>query len=173
MSYGIPMIQIGDIIMHTKNGNSNSYNKDDGTNYLNWDRATRKDTFENRTMEYVRNLIKFRNEHPIFRSREFTKSLTYHYDNGAVAPFENRGYWDNNCDLFFGVLINSKPNRIYIASSKNDDPLNIVLPDNMDNKGWYKCLDTTDFSNIDFEIKDYIEKKYIINPQGLAVFMEV
>ncbi len=173
MSYGIPMIQIGDIIMHTKNGNSNSYNKDDGTNYLNWEKATRKDTFENRIMEYIRNLIKFRNEHPIFRNKEFVKSLTYHYDNGAIAPFDNRGYWDNNCDLFFGVLINSIPNRIYIASSKNDEPLNIMLPDNFVGKSWHKCLDTTDFSNIDLEIKDYIEKKYILNPQGLAVFMEV
>ena len=61
--------------MHTKNGNNNSYNKDDGTNYLNWDKAVKKDTFENRIMEYIRNLIKFRNENSIFRSNEFIKSL--------------------------------------------------------------------------------------------------
>ena len=103
-SYGTPMIQIGDIIMHTKNGNNNSYNKDDGTNYLNWDKAVKKDTFENRIMEYIRNLIKFRNENSIFRSNEFIKSLTYHYDNGQIADYYNSGYWNNPLDLFFGVF---------------------------------------------------------------------
>ncbi|MBQ8847489.1 MAG: hypothetical protein IJ003_00925 [Candidatus Gastranaerophilales bacterium] len=171
-SYGTPMIQIGDIIMHTKNGNNNSYNKDDGTNYLNWDKAVKKDTFENRTMEYIRNLIKFRNENSIFRSNEFIKSLTYHYDNGQIADYYNSGYWNNPLDLFFGVLINSSQNRIYIASSKGDNNMTITLPENLIGKTWFKCIDTSDFSNISFDTKEQIEERYVLNPQALAIFME-
>lgn len=170
--YGVPMIQIGDIIMHSKNGNNNSYNKDDGTNYLNWDKAVKKDTFENRIMEYTRNLIKFRNENTIFRSNEFIKSLTYHYDNGEIADKNNSGYWNNPFDNFFGVMVNSSQKRIYIASSKSEDNMNIILPSNMVGKSWYKCLDTSDFSNIDLGTKEYIERNYILNPQALAIFME-
>ena len=143
-----------------------------GTNYLNWDKATKKDTFENRTMEYIRNLIKFRNEHYIFRSKDFISSLSYHYDNGQLTDINNSGYWNNPLDLFFGVLINSAQNRIYIASSKNDENLTITLPQNIIGKSWYKCMDTSDFSNINFETKEYIESKYILNAQALAVFME-
>ena len=130
VSWGIPMIQIGDIIMHSKNGNNNSFNKDDATNYLNWEKALRKDAFENRIMEYIRNLIKFRNENQIFRSEKFVESLTYHYDNGEIASNNNDGYWKNCNDKFFGVLINTPENRIYIASNKSNDKLNFILPKN-------------------------------------------
>ena len=172
MSYGIPMIQIGDIIMQTKSGNNNSYNKDDNTNYLNWERATRKESFENRIMEYVRNLIKFRNENPIFSSDEFVKSLTYCYDNGQEAKAENLGFWENATEKFFGVAINSN-NRIYVALNQSDEKLNMQLPKNKENSSWHVCLDTSNFYNISLHCKDYIEKDYILNPQALAVFMEL
>lgn len=173
LSYGIPMIQVGDIIMHTKNGNNNSYNKDDGTNYLNWEKALRKDSFENRIMEYVRNLIKFRNENSIFRNEEFSKAVTYHYDNGLIASADNQGYWQNPVEKFFGVLISSPQKRIYIATSKSYDKLNIILPKNKEKSSWHVCLDTTNFANIAMSAKEYIERNYILNPQGLAVFTEV
>lgn len=173
LSYGIPMIQIGDIIMHTKNGNNNSYNKDDGINYLNWEKAIKKDSFENRVMEYTRSLIKFRNENSIFRSNDFKNSLTFHYDNGQIAEFSNEGYWNNSFELFFGCLINSSQRRIYIASSKSDTNLNFLLPDNIKGKNWHICMNTSIFNNLDLEAKEYIEKSYILNPQAMAVFMEI
>ena len=172
-SYGIPMIQVGDIIMHSKNGNNNSYNKDDATNYLNWERALVKDSFENRIMEYTRSLIKFRNENPIFASKEFVNCLTYHYDNGQIADENNDGYWLNPIDEFFGVLINQENKRIYIATSKSDEKLNIILPKNKEKHSWHICLDSSIFSNINTSVKDYIERNYILNPQSLAIFAEV
>ncbi len=171
LSRGIPMIQIGDILSHTKKGNNNSYNKDDETNYLDWKKPLTEGSFENRLMIYLKNLIKFRKENPIFSSEDFVKSLSYKYDNGKTAEFNNTGYWYNPSDAFFGVLINAS-NRIYIASSKSDEKIDIILPANRENKGWHKCLDTSDITNLDFEAKDYIEKNYILNPQALVVFME-
>lgn len=178
MSYGIPMIQIGDIIMHTKNGNNNSYNKDDATNYLNWDKAIRAGSFENRIMEYTRNLIKFRNENKVFRCNDFVNLLTYHYDNGQIADYNNTGYWNNIFELFFGCLINANKfdkneNRIYIASNKGDSNLRMLLPDNLNEKVWKVCIDSSIFDIIDLKPKDYIEKEYILNPHALAIFTEV
>lgn len=172
ISYGTPMIQIGDMIMHSKGGNNNSYNRDDNINYLNWDKATKKETFENRIMEYVRNLIKFRNENPIFTDCNFIKSLEYCYDNGEKALDDNTGYWDNCLEKFFGMIINSSK-RIYVALNKSDDRTNIMLPKNKENNSWHICLDTSNFYNISLHAKDYIEKDYILNPQALAIFMEV
>lgn len=172
LSNGVPMIQIGDIIMHTKNGNNNSFNRDDATNYLNWEKVAKKDTFENRIMEYIRNLIKFRNQNPIFSSKDFRNSITYHYDNGEVAQLNNVGYWNNVNDKFFAALINAPENRIYIAINKSNDRLDIALPKNNEKTSWHVCLDTTDFGCIELSLKDYIEKNYILNPQALAVFVE-
>ena len=73
--------------------------------------------------------------------------LSYHYDNGEIAADDNRGYWDNNKDNFFGVLINASP-RIYIAMSKSADKMKILLPRTNYNLGWHKCLDTSDIQNI-------------------------
>ena len=172
ISYGTPMIQIGDIIMHSKNANNNSYNKDDNTNYLNWQKAVTKNTFENRIMEYIRNLIQFRRENKIFTDRNYPQSLSFYYDNATIAQKDNKGYWDNPLDDFFGMLINQKEKRIYIASSKNNSPLTFNLPQNEENKAWYKCIDTSIFSDISFEADTYIEKDYILNPHALAIFME-
>lgn len=172
LSYGIPMIQVGDIIMHTKMGNNNSYNRDDGTNYLNWNKVQKSDYFENRIMEYTRNLIKFRNENSIFRSPEFVKSITYHYDNGLLADVNNSGYWNNPCDVFFGFLINSSQHRIYVASSKSNTNINVTLPQNLADKEWYACADTSIFTNNDLLAKDRIDKNYILNPHALAIFIE-
>lgn len=172
MSYGIPMIQIGDIIMHSKSGNNNSYNKDDNTNYLNWQKALKENTFENKIMEFIRNLIKFRKENPVFSSKNFVKLLTYHYDNGDVASNSNYGYWNNYFDLFFGVMINSEKNRIYIASNKSEGSLLMTLPSNLENKSWFNCLDTSIEDSIDIKPKNYVESKYILNPEAFTIFME-
>ena len=173
LSYGIPMIQIGDLLMHSKNGNNNSYNKDDETNYLNWQKITEENGFENRILEYARNLIKFRNEHSIFKSPNFKDFLTYHYDNGQIADDFNDGYWNNSHDLFFGYLINSPQARIYIATSKSEYNLRIFLPDNLKEKSWHVCSDSSIFKYLDLNIKDYIEKEYILNPHAMTIFMEM
>ena len=172
LSYGITMIQIGDVIMHSKDGNNNSYNKDDAINHLNWTKAAKTNSFENRIMEYIRNLIKFREENSIFQSENFLQSLTYRYDNGEIAQDNNDGYWYNCSDLFFGVLINSKEDRIYIAASKSENNMNIILPKNLENKVWYSCMDTSIFNHIDLKPKSYIEKNYILNPNALTIFAE-
>ena len=173
LSYGIPMIQIGDIIMHTKNGNNNSYNKDNGINYLNWDKALISNSFENRIMEYTRNLIKFRNENSVFRKNNFREYLTYHYDNGQIAELNNQGYWHNGYEKFFGCLINSETKRIYIACNKSGDSLKTILPKNIEEKRWHVCSDSSIFNYLDFNPKSHIESEYILNPQAMAVFMEL
>ena len=171
LSYGTPMIQIGDMIAHSKLGNNNSYNHDDSINHLNWDKALNKTSLENRVLEYTRNLIKFRNENSIFISKDFTNHLSYHYDNGDIADNNNLGYWNNTRDNFFGMLIDSNA-RIYIAMSKYDDRMRILLPKTKGNLGWHKCLDTSDLKNISLTPKTYIKDEYILNPHSLCIFME-
>ena len=88
------------------------------------------------------------------------------------ASLENVGYWENRLEKFFGVIINSA-RRIYVASNQSSEMLNIKLPKNLENTSWHICLDTSNFYNINLLPKDYIEKDYILNPQSLAVFMEI
>ena len=171
LSYGTPMVQIGDMIAHSKLGNNNSYNHDDSINHLNWDKALSEDSLENRILEYTKNLIQFRNENKIFTSTTFVNQLTYHYDNGEIAFDNNEGYWNNNNDNFFGVTINGE-NKLYVAMSKSNERMNIILPRTYNNKGWFKCLDTSDLRITELSPKDYIKDEYILNPHSLCIFME-
>ncbi len=171
LSYGTPMIQIGDMIAHSKLGNNNSYNHDDSINHLNWDKALKCCSFENRILEYTRNLIKFRNQNKVFTSDNFVNKLTYHYDNGETAPDNNRGYRDNNNDHSFGVTVEGQ-NKLYIAMSKSCNKMKTILPKTYNNKGWFKLLDTSDLKITTLNIKDYIKDEYILNPHSLCIFME-
>lgn len=168
LSYGIPMIQIGDIIAHSKNGNNNSYNKDDATNYLNWEKASLIDGLEKRIMTYTVNLINFVKSKPIFKSKDFLEKLSYHYDNNAVAEMDNKGYWNNSGDNFFGILIDDVK-KIYIASNKGMETINMFLPSG---QNWHLLNDTSNFKHLDFEKKEIIFNNYILNPNSCAIFME-
>ncbi len=56
LSQGMPMMQIGQEFLRTKNGNSNSYNAGDSVNAINWDRIAEYSECVN----YVRGLIALR-----------------------------------------------------------------------------------------------------------------
>ena len=63
-SRGIPMILAGDEFGNTQFGNNNAYCQDNEISYLNWDNLEKYGGL----FDYVRNLIAFRKEHPVFRS---------------------------------------------------------------------------------------------------------
>ncbi len=61
LSQGIPMINGGDEIGRTQNGNNNAYCQDNDLTYFHWDQA------DEDLLTFVRNLIRLRREHPAFR----------------------------------------------------------------------------------------------------------
>jgi glycogen operon protein len=67
LSQGTPMIHGGDELGKTKNGNNNTYCHDSELSWLLWDLSE-----ENRSvLDFTRNLIKIRREHPVFRRKSF------------------------------------------------------------------------------------------------------
>ena len=60
LSFGVPMLLMGDEVGRTQNGNNNAYCQDNETNWFNWDQVQ-----ENAEMlRFVQNLIQFRTELP-------------------------------------------------------------------------------------------------------------
>ena len=80
LANGSPMIRMGDEFLHTQGGNSNPYNQDNETSWLDWDRlAANQDIFR-----FARMLVTFRNAHPsICRSRFWRGDVTWYGTNGA------------------------------------------------------------------------------------------
>ena len=80
MSNGTPMIRMGDEFLQTQGGNSNPWNQDNATSWLDWDRlTTNADSFR-----FAQTLIAFRDAHPsICRSRFWRGDVSWYGPNGA------------------------------------------------------------------------------------------
>jgi isoamylase len=110
LSNGIPMLRMGDEFMATQHGNSNPYNQDNSTTWLNWDLLkTNADIFR-----FAREMIGFRKRHPsICRSTFWRHDVTWygtgkHVDMGGdshTLAYHLRGASQNDVDLY--VMINA------------------------------------------------------------------
>ena len=72
-SLGVPMIQMGDEVGRTQNGNNNTYCHDNELNWLDWGLLEQNaDLFR-----FVNHLIALRTAHPVLRSRDFYTHTDY------------------------------------------------------------------------------------------------
>lgn len=115
LSNGTPMLRAGDEFMHTQGGNSNPYNQDNATTWLDWQRLTaNQDVFR-----FFRLMIGFRKAHPsLSRSRFWRDDVRWYgpgpnvdmgHDSRTLAVFL-RGASQNDGDLY--VMINASTNAV-------------------------------------------------------------
>jgi glycogen operon protein len=109
LSAGTPMFRAGDEFLHTQTGNNNSYNQDNETSWLDWNRLkTNASTFA-----FFKKMIAFRKAHPtLCRSRFWRGDVAWHgvgkdpdlsHDSHSLA-FYLDGASQNDDDLY--VMIN-------------------------------------------------------------------
>ena len=71
LAQGVPMLQAGDEFGRTQRGNNNAYCQDNEISWVDWRLAT---THRARA-DFVRQLVRIRREHPVFRRREFLEGI--------------------------------------------------------------------------------------------------
>jgi glycogen operon protein len=67
LSQGVPMLLAGDELGRSQQGNNNAYCQDNEISWVNWDRLGA----EKELVAFVRRLIALRQNHPVFRRRNF------------------------------------------------------------------------------------------------------
>src|SRR5205823_14076175 len=65
LSQGVPMLLGGDEIGRTQKGNNNAWCQDNELSWFRWNEADPK------LIQFTRQLIRLRNEHPVFRRQHF------------------------------------------------------------------------------------------------------
>jgi glycogen operon protein len=65
LSFGVPMILLGDELGRTQQGNNNAYCQDDPITWFDWSDA------DEELLEFTRRLVALRRSHPVFRRRRF------------------------------------------------------------------------------------------------------
>ncbi|MEX0600462.1 MAG: glycogen debranching enzyme GlgX, partial [Rhodothermales bacterium] len=107
LAQGVPMILGGDELSRTQQGNNNAYCQDNEINWYDWDLDDREQSF----LEFLKQVIAFRQAHPNFRRRHFLRgeiddreikdALWWHPDGREM----NNGDWSDNDLQAFGVLL--------------------------------------------------------------------
>lgn len=167
LSKGTPMLQIGDIIAHSKGGNSNTYCNDDESNYLDFSRADSLDTIEGRIYDFTKNLIEFRNRHNNNSVNDNYKT-TYYKPDGSVVSSSDSSYWANNkANIICYKTQEENPTFVSISTDPNAFEVKLPKPDN--GKQWYRVCDTgySDSCGLKDEV---VYDKFISQPYAVAVF---
>ena len=109
LSNGTPMFRMGDEFLQTQGGNSNPYNQDNETSWLDWGLLERnRDVFR-----FLKNMVAFRKAHAsIGRSRFWREDVTWYGVDGSpdlsywshALAYCLHGASQNNADIY--VMIN-------------------------------------------------------------------
>ena len=122
-SQGIPFLQAGTEFLRTKKGVENSFESPDSINAIDWDLKTENKT----TFEYIKQLIKMREDHPAFRmtTAESIQNNILFLNN---MPADVIGYSIN------GFAVNDKWRKILVYFNGSQGRRTIHLP-----PGDWKC----------------------------------
>jgi glycogen operon protein len=125
LSNGTPMFRAGDEFLQTQNGNSNPYNVDDATSWLDWDRLkTNGDIFR-----FFQKMIAFRKMHPSIARSTFWRddirwygvgqNVDWSHDSHSLAYCLHGGS-QNDCDFY--VMINAYWQPLSFAIQEGEMP---------------------------------------------------
>ncbi|MBF2003401.1 MAG: glycogen debranching protein GlgX [Synechococcales cyanobacterium C42_A2020_086] len=74
LSQGVPMLLSGDEMGRTQKGNNNAYCQDNEISWLNWSLQPENEAL----LDFTRQLIEFRRQHPVFRRRKWFQGRAIH-----------------------------------------------------------------------------------------------
>jgi glycogen operon protein len=158
ISQGVPMIRSGDEIGHTQRGNNNSYCQDNDINWLNWN----LDATQQAILDFVRQLIRFRQQQPVLTRRQFFQGRQIRGDaTSDIRWLKPTGLemqasdWGEEPTRVFGVQMNGKMidevddrgrpitgRTLLILFNSEDEATEFVLPALKDHEYWKPLINT-------------------------------
>lgn len=133
LANGTPMLRAGDEFMQTQGGNSNPYNQDNGTTWLDWSKLTaNQDVFR-----FFRLMIRFRKSHPSLSRSRFWRDDVRWYGPG---PTVDMGH-DSRTMTFYlcGASQHDADLYVMINASGSDVPFQLHEGQPAD---WQRVVDT-------------------------------
>ena len=139
LSAGCFMVQVDDIVLHSKNCNNNSYNIDGALNYIDFDPAGEKYGLS----EFIKNLIAFRKKHKIFKDELYIKNMEFYGHLARPLP-DILPFWTLPDMNFMSFTSNNDKEAVFVAMNKGYNPVKFILPKAPLNEGknYYIVFDT-------------------------------
>ncbi len=149
LSLGVPMLSAGDEMGRSQKGNNNAYCQDNELNWLDWQNADKD------LLEFARQIIKFRKEHPVFRRRKWYQGRSIRGSVDDIAWFRPDAKvmsdedWSNGFAKSLAVFLNGEviptpdqfgrriiDSSFYLIFNPHWEPVNFVLPPEKWGKNW-------------------------------------
>ncbi len=158
LSQGVPMILGGDEIGRTQQGNNNAYCQDNEISWYDWEHV------DDELFAFVARVIRFRDEHPVFRRRRWFLGRSLHGSEVSdIGWFKPDGQemtdhdWESGFARSIGVFLNGKAiptvddrgdpvvdDSFYILFNAHYEAINFKLPECSWGDRWLKTIDTNE-----------------------------
>ena len=151
LSQGTPLIMAGDEFGNSKGGNNNSYCQDNEISWLNWEQLkTHEDIYE-----FIRYVIRFRKEHPVFHMAEEPKVLDYKGCGYPDMSFHGEKAWKPEFESFrrqLGIMYSGDyaekdgkaDDYFFVAYNMHWEPHEFSLPNLPKGKQWRVAFNTSE-----------------------------
>ncbi len=156
LSQGVPMLVAGDELAKTQQGNNNAYCQDNELSWIDWDKA------DQRLLDFTRQVIRLRKEHPVFCRRKWFKGQPIKgSDVEDISWFLPEGsqmedsHWAADYAKSLAVWLNGKglqtvdehgqkiiDDSFYVIFNSHYEPIDYKLPPAKYGCCWKKVLDT-------------------------------
>ncbi len=158
LSQGVPMLLAGDEMGRTQGGNNNAYCQDNEISWLNWNLPEENAAL----LEFVRELMTFRHEHPVLRRRKWFQGqsthgsgvndiLWFNPDGGEMT----KDQWNDGLAKVIGIFLNGEeiatPNRrgeriiddsFILLFNAHYETVEFSLPESLQQGHWQIMMDT-------------------------------
>lgn len=167
LSQGVPMISHGDEIGRTQGGNNNTYCQDNEISWVDWDLDEERASF----LQFTRNVIKLRKDHPSLRRRRFLSDesrvespdyvgeIQWFQPNGTVMQNED---WESSFARSLMVFLNGNAIRepddygndivdddLLFTFNAGDEKVEFTIPDSPYDRDWKIAMDTAGDADAD------------------------
>jgi isoamylase len=152
------MVQGGDEVSRTQNGNNNAYCQDNEITWLDWHWDNRKKNL----LKYVTRLIAFRHEHPVFQRRNFfqgrpirgsnIKDIMWLRADGQEMSDED---WNSSWIRCFGIFLSGeipgevneqglpfRDDSMLMIFNSHFERIAFIVPDHLPHSTWNLEFDT-------------------------------
>lgn len=130
LSFGVPMILMGDEYGHTKRGNNNTWCHENLYNTFFWDKI------DPARLAFLKKLIKFRKEHPLLTKENFpdTSNITWH----GLKPFDPA--WEDPIPLLGFEITSKTQGSLFVFCNPTPENYDVILPEK--DKHWQLIINT-------------------------------
>ncbi len=186
LSQGVPMLQAGDEIGRTQQGNNNAYCQDNALSWVDW----RLDHQQQNLLTFTKLLIRLFHQHPVLRRRKFfqgrrirgseVKDLTWLRPDGQEMTEDDWHNWHTRglALRLAGDAIEEVDTRgqrirdetLLILLNGHHEALSFVLPLHREEGHWELILDTREATGRRSQRVIRARKPYGLEARSLAIF---